>query len=61
MSFYQNYICLAFKIDYYKTFINFVYKNCYYINKSCIVIKDLLSYLKCLKCVYANKLYINML
>ncbi len=61
MSFYQNCICLAFEINYYKTFVNFVCKRCCYINKSCIAIKDSLFYLKCSKCVCANKLCVNML
>ncbi len=60
MSFYQNRIRLAFEIDRYETFINFAYKRCYYISKSCIIMKDSSSYLKCLKCVCANKSYINM-
>jgi len=60
MSFYQNRICLAFEINHYKTLVNFAYKRCCYINKLCIVIKDSLFYLKCSKCVCANKLYVNM-
>ncbi len=60
MSFYQNCICLVFKIDCYETFVNFVCKRCCYINKSCIAIKDSSSYLKCSKCVCAKKSYINM-
>jgi len=60
MSFYQNCICLAFKIDCYETFVNFACKRCCCISKPYIVIKDLLFYLKCLKCVCANKLCVNM-
>ncbi len=60
MSFYQNRICFAFKIDRYETLVNFAYKRCCYISKPCIVIKDLSSYLKCSKCVRANKSCVNM-
>ncbi len=61
MLFYQNCICFVFEIDRYETFVNFVCKRCYCNSKSYIAIKDSLFYLKCLKCVYANKLYVNML
>jgi len=60
MSFYQNRICLASKIDCYKTFVNFACKRCCYTSKPYIVIKDLSFRLKCSKCVRANKSYINM-
>ena len=60
MSFYQNRIRFAFKIDRYETFVNFAYERCCYTSKPCIIIKDSSFYLKCSKCVCANKLYINM-
>ncbi len=60
MSFYQNRIRFAFEIDCYETLINFACKRCCYISKPCIVMKDSSFYLKCSKCVCANKSYVNM-
>ncbi len=60
MSSYQNRIRFAFEIDCYEIFVNFACERCCYISKSCIVMKDSLSYLKCSKCVCANKSYVNM-
>jgi len=60
ISSYQDYIRLVFKIEYYETFVNFACERCCCFNRFCIVIKDLLFYLKYSKCVYANKLCVNM-
>jgi len=56
----QSRICLAFEIDRYDILIDFVCERCSCSDKSCIVMKDSLSRLKCSKCVRANKACVNM-
>ncbi len=60
MSSYQNRIRLAFEIDCYETLVDFACERCCYTSKPCIVMKDSSSYLKCSKCVRANKSCVNM-
>jgi len=56
----QSRIRLAFEIDRYDILINFAYERCSCSDKSCIAMKDSLSYLKCSKCVRASKACVNM-
>ena len=56
----QSCLCIAFEIERYNILVNIACKRCSLFNCFCIIIKDVLFCLKCLKCVCTNKLCVNM-